>query len=885
MMNKTIERLLHNEAGNYILPFFWQHGEPEEVLRKYMEIIDGCGIKAVCLESRPHPGFCEEKWWHDLDIILDEAKTRGMKVWILDDRQFPTGYANGILVNSENELSRQSLVRRRIPINVSAAGISVILPIKEYRTAPNWVPSDIESSLVSELPHFAEDEIVSITVVPENGVSTDDIIDLTEYKDLDIIRFVLPKKGGWNINFVYRTRNCGVHREFINMIDRRSCRKQIEAVYEPHYERYKDEFGKTIAGFFSDEPELGNDHLYEMEKHLFQLNDHPFSFELQDVLKAKWKDHYEKNLPLLWEEQFDERERAKVRCQFMDAVTFLVRKNFSEQLADWCHEHHVEYIGHLIEGVNSSATSGSSLGHFFRGLHGQDMAGIDVIGGQVYPGGENELTITPLTLYYGEVFHYTLGKLANSAAAIEPWKKGRSMCEIFGNYGWSEGVRLEKYLIDHFLVRGVNHFVPHAFSPKEFPDPDCPPHFYAHGHNPQYRHFGKLMQYTNRVCELLSGGHHKSSAAVLYTPEGEWMSSSEYTPMMIQAPARQLTEAQIDFDFIPTDAILDKELYHTEIENGLLHINTQTYQAVIVSALKYLSEDCAAVLNQLNEAHIPILFIDRLPECVCTGETFDFDADNNEAVALEELPDVLRSRGIGDVVISPANASIRTYHYIGESDIFIFFNEGSENYKGEISLTADGYPYIYNAWNNRVEKLPAKKYEDKTVIPVILEPYKAMIVFFDKAEITASEPLAKIGTSYNWNDGWTRSICRSIEYPKFRETKRISLPDNLEQEKPYFSGFVCYEKEWVLQDTPKSAILEITDAYEGIEVFVNGQSLEIQIVPVYLFDLTSFLKKGSNQVRIEVATTLEREMSDGSSDVKCRSGISGNIIMWLREDE
>jgi hypothetical protein len=374
------------------------------------------------------------------------------------------------------------------------------------------------------------------------------------------------------------------------------------------------------------------------------------------------------------------------------------------------------------------------------------------------------------------------------------------MCEIFGNYGWSEGVRLEKYLIDHFLVRGVNHFVPHAFSPKEFPDPDCPPHFYAHGHNPQYRHFGKLMQYTNRVCELLSGGHHQSSAAVLYTPEGEWMSSSEYTPMMIQAPARQLTEAQIDFDFIPTDAILDKELYHTEIENGLLHINTQTYQAVIVSALKYLSEDCAAVLNQLNEAHIPILFIDRLPECVCTGETFDFDADNNEAVALEELPDVLRSRGIGDVVISPANASIRTYHYIGESDIFIFFNEGNEKYKGEISLTADGYPYIYNAWNNR-------------------------------------------------------------------------------------SGFVCYEKEWVLQDMPKSAILEITDAYEGIEVFVNGQSLEIQIVPVYLFDLTSFLKKGSNQVRIEVATTLEREMSDGSSDVKCRSGISGNIIMWLREDE
>ena len=83
-----------------------------------------------------------------------------------------------------------------------------------------------------------------------------------------------------------------------------------------------------------------------------------------------------------------------------------------------------------------------------------------------------------------------MGRLASSAAAIDRRKKDRSMCEIFGNYGWKEGVRLEAYLADHFMVRGVNHFVPHAFSAKDFPDQDCPPHFYAHGHNPQYRHFG-----------------------------------------------------------------------------------------------------------------------------------------------------------------------------------------------------------------------------------------------------------------------------------------------------------------------------------------------------------------------------------------------------------
>ena len=83
--------LLNNNLENNILPFFWQHHEDEETLRKYMQIINEANIGAVCIESRPHPGFLEETWWSDLDVIFDEAKKRNMKVWILDDSHFPSG--------------------------------------------------------------------------------------------------------------------------------------------------------------------------------------------------------------------------------------------------------------------------------------------------------------------------------------------------------------------------------------------------------------------------------------------------------------------------------------------------------------------------------------------------------------------------------------------------------------------------------------------------------------------------------------------------------------------------------------------------------------------------------------------------------------------------
>ena len=38
-LRERVTQLLENKGGNYILPFFWQHGEEEAVLREYMKAI------------------------------------------------------------------------------------------------------------------------------------------------------------------------------------------------------------------------------------------------------------------------------------------------------------------------------------------------------------------------------------------------------------------------------------------------------------------------------------------------------------------------------------------------------------------------------------------------------------------------------------------------------------------------------------------------------------------------------------------------------------------------------------------------------------------------------------------------------------------------------
>ena len=94
-MEKRLREVLDNQPENYILPFFWQHGENRELLEEGMEKIHASGIGAVCVESRPHPDFLGVKWWQDLTVIMEKAKALGMKVWVLDDAHFPSGFCNG----------------------------------------------------------------------------------------------------------------------------------------------------------------------------------------------------------------------------------------------------------------------------------------------------------------------------------------------------------------------------------------------------------------------------------------------------------------------------------------------------------------------------------------------------------------------------------------------------------------------------------------------------------------------------------------------------------------------------------------------------------------------------------------------------------------------
>ena len=892
-MNLTdrVKSLLEGKGENYIAPFFWQHGEEESVLREYMRKIREANIGAVCVESRPHPEFAREGWWKDMDVILDEAKRLDMRVWILDDQHFPTGYAAGAMEKADAELCHQYLdynaleawgPRPQMEIDVDAYA--------KPQPLPPWMPPQPAPKRV-----FHEDRLFRVIACPiETGAKAGAPVDLTDLVDNGKIYWDVPA-GYWKIYVVYLTRDARGRNDYINFLDEKSCRVLIDAVYEPHYERYQELFGNVIAGFFSDEPPIGNTPGYTRG----DLIGNPqmslaWSGRMQEAMEREFGSGWELYVPYLWNKGSDELMTARIRVAYMNAVSRLVSECFSNQLGAWCEEHGVEYIGHMLEDCDSNANLGPSMGHFFRGLSGQHMAGIDNIGGQVMPGGMDVHRHEPdMCQDSAGFYHYMLGRMGASMAAVDPKKKGRCMCENFGAYGWRLGVRTEKYLNDHFMARGVNRFVPHAFSPKAFPDPDCPPHFYAHGENPQFRAFGELMAYTNRVCHLIDGGIGEAKAALLYHGESQWAGAYESNILA----CRTLTQNQINFLIVPADVFGNREESRTvfDKEKKLLWINGTECRVLIVSGCEYLTRDSADFVLEAMDAGFPVIFTGRLPKGVADAGDEESAAiicrlGDLRAVPVERLGEELTGLTYRAAIPETPEKHLTVYHYENEGGVYLLLNEDvTHSIRQWITIPKRNRVLVYDAWNNEVKEAKTCTENGETKVYVELEPLEMLVLLCDLPELSAGSEKVYETEEVKCLESFLVSRCEAKDYPDFKEAEEADLARGMGVKHPEFSGFYRYETRMQGgSDVHTELVLE--DVYEAAEVFVNGISAGTRIARPYRFDLTGLLKDGENEIAIEVATTLERKAAAmgirdggmGANSPLAPSGIIGEVLVIER---
>ncbi len=493
---KTIERqflTLPMESRRYTGPLFWLHGdESPEVLTEYLQKVAEGGQGCFTAESRPHNDWLGEGWYRDLDICLQAAKRLDLKMWIFDERWWPSGEVGG-----------------KVPQQYGSKYVQVA--VHDVRGPGEFEVTDVPENLVAVIAGPQQD----------GGVDGDRLVDLTERVKEGALQWNVPE-GSWKVmvfHWQYSTGRNG--RLLVDGASQDAVDWYIRTVYQPHFDHLGAEFGKQIVGYFYDEPETLGDWGTEVLPMLEQRG-----IDWKKTLVA-WK------LKLANEDQ-----QIAAKYQYQDALAEAWGKTFYGGLTKWCHEHNVQSIGHFLEHAHDYLSPRYCGGNMVQLQKYSDMGAIDAVFRQFVPGHKDDST-------------YQSPKLGSSISHAYGKKDDRAMVEIFGARGQDLSYPEMKWWTDVMHVAGINFHIPHSFNPRSPYDRDCPPYFYNHGFEPRWPLFRVYADYTSRLTHLLTGGHHVCPVALLYLGNSHHVGKSITPEDMTTA----LQDALFDCDWIPYDVL------------------------------------------------------------------------------------------------------------------------------------------------------------------------------------------------------------------------------------------------------------------------------------------------------------------------------------------
>jgi hypothetical protein len=224
-------RELPMEARRQTGPLFWLHGdENRERLEMYVGKVAEGGNGCFTTESRPHKDWLGEGWFRDLAICLDAAKKHDLKMWIFDEKWWPSGEVGG-------KVPAQYGSKR-----LTAAAVDVKGP--QTYMAVSYSGSGYVAAIAGK--------------VTADGIDGATLVDLAKSIHDGNLKWDAPA-GDWKVmKFTWRCNPVG-DRYLVDGASQDCVDWYFRTVLQPHYEHFKDDFGKNIVGFFYDEPETHGD--------------------------------------------------------------------------------------------------------------------------------------------------------------------------------------------------------------------------------------------------------------------------------------------------------------------------------------------------------------------------------------------------------------------------------------------------------------------------------------------------------------------------------------------------------------------------------------------------------------------------------------------------
>lgn len=279
-----------------------------------------------------------EKFRSDIAYAIDQL---GLRIWIYDEKGYPSGAAGGAVLKSDP--------------SAQALGLSVI-----SRSVKKG------EKLVIKFPH-GHTKFLAAFAYPEPGFAAETIIDLSKYADANgNLSWNVPK-GSWKVKYfvqkpfyenTHATHNWFEQRKMVNLLEKKATADFIKVTHEKYKQYVGDYFGKGIEAFFTDEPSLVGAHFLNNKPPVTPGVLDPPDFNIPVFPTLNWSEslltEFKKRrgydllgkLPYLVDGQ--SAAAFKVRIDYYQTLMELVAECYFKPLEEFAAKNNIVSSGHLL---------------------------------------------------------------------------------------------------------------------------------------------------------------------------------------------------------------------------------------------------------------------------------------------------------------------------------------------------------------------------------------------------------------------------------------------------------------------------------------------------------------------------------------------------------
>jgi hypothetical protein len=639
---------------------------------------------------------------------VEEAKQRNMRVWIVDDAGYPSGFAGGKFTTEKPELRMQAL---EVEEKIQVAGGTTL-------------HKELQAAVVSAA---AVDQNGAAMPLPLHGSTLD---------------WTAPA-GNWTVLLVdheFRTsptrsdtnpkRVKDTEQSLEDYLDPAATRQYLAFTHEQYKHYVGDEFGKTIMGFRGDEPDYSIAGLPWTPKFFARFREiKGYDVQPYAALFAQTPSRRDPGVEIHLSA-----EQVRIKGDYYDVFSQMFAAGFFEAQSQWCAANHLEYQVHLNhEEMEMELTH--SEGSFFRDMHWVEAPGIDAIWHQIW---KDTISDYP--------------RLASSVAHVDG--RPRAFTESFAAYRPAPDVEMARYIVNEQFVRGVN-LVEMMYFPATSAGPRPAPSYMGQPG------FSDLTAYVRRMSYLMAMGRPDATVALYLPSMSMWLGNDESDEQFVSAE-RLLSEHQIDFDIVDENALANGL---KALPGALETRSGNRYRTVILPAPLVLPAAAETRLKAFARGGGKVVFLGGTPQWIAgrsirnsrAATAAEFSWASVVSVQLPPSPTppaepptappapqmvpaevlaALQSTVIAPVVAmdTPDTALRVMKRRWKDADVYLFFNEGATASQHAVTLMARGrveMGHKVEAWDAQtgsVTPLDATRSGEHAVIQLDLEPYATRVI-------------------------------------------------------------------------------------------------------------------------------------------------------------